>query len=86
LIDDRWQDLLVALQELEAQAAASPRFQRMLEGARRRLTLVAFGVSSIDEPVLPSGIRVVALPSWEAFDAQSLAESVAHAQGAGNYG
>jgi len=49
IIDDRYAQLVEALHEVESQAGDDSRYQRMIEGARRRLTIVAFGVTALAE-------------------------------------
>ena len=68
IIDDRYAQLVEALHEVESQAGDDSRYQRMIEGARRRLTIVAFGVTALAEQDLFPGVRTVALPSWDQFD------------------
>ncbi len=68
IIDDRHAQLVEALQEVKEQAGDDPRYQRMIEGARRRLTIVAFGAAALAEQDLSPGVRTVALPSWDQFD------------------
>jgi len=60
--------LVEVLHEVEQQAGDDPRYRRMIEGASRRLTIVAFGATALAEHDLFAGVRTVALPSWDQFD------------------
>ena len=68
LIDDRWQQALDAL----AQIAQNEAYRYIATMLRERLTLVAFGASSLPERT--EGLRVVALPDWNRI-ADLLSES-----------
>lgn len=60
LVDDRWQDLLQAFQALPTKVLNGTAVQ---EHVRQRLTLVAFGASSLPES--DTGLRILPLISWE---------------------
>ena len=68
IIDDRYTQLVEALHEVEEQAGDDHRYRRMIEGARRRLTIVAFGATALAEQDLFPGVHTVALPSWDQFE------------------
>ena len=61
LIDDRWKTVLEAFDELAAR-----NWTVITDFLRQRLTLVAFGASSL--PKIVNGLQVIVLPSWNTLD------------------
>lgn len=59
LIDDRWHKVGNALEQF----AQSEEYRCIADDLCRRLTLVAFGASSV--PANPLGLRTIALSTWE---------------------
>ncbi|HLZ55488.1 MAG TPA: hypothetical protein VKR06_00960 [Ktedonosporobacter sp.] len=68
MIDDRAHEIAEALYLLEKRVGEDPRGLRMLDQARRKLTLIFFGQNRDVEAFTFPGVRMLALPSWDGFD------------------